>query len=338
MPNGHVILSALGPGTGEELYRAVPGSRQLDLLDDIYPGPASSYPFYSVVLGEGVVFVATDPVHGRELWYADSGTGTRLLADIYSDASVNPSSSPEQLTPAGDQLFFVANDIAHGAELWVSNGTGETTRMVKDIFPGQPSSAPHSLAPAGATLYFSAEDGVNGFRLWRTDGTDAGTVLVDSKSEAPQHLTVLGDVVYYSAHRGEEGRELWCAGNDGPVLVKDIATGPRSSDPKNFAIFQGVVYFLADDGVHGEELWRSDGTAPGTVMVRDLVPVPYEPLRFSVLVPTENSLYLAGGSRKLGTELWQYDMAAQRPIAVKDIGAWEALDPLRPPAPRLRGD
>ena len=73
-------------------------------------------------------------------------------------------------------------------------------------------------------------------------------------------------------------------------------------------------------------------------MVRDLVPVPYEPLRFGSLVAGEKALYLAGGSSSLGAELWRFDPARKRPLVVKDIAAWEAMDALRLPPARLRGD
>lgn len=319
------VFSALDPSLGEELFFGSATAREARLQMDIYPGPESSYPYWTVLLEDRVIFAATDPVHGRELWYMDQAGHVALLADIYSDASTNPSSSPSQLTPAGEHLYFVCNDIAHGAELWITDGTDAGTRLVKDIFPGAGSSAPGELTPLGGLLYFSAEDGTGPARLWQSDGTADGTRLVESEGESPLHLFVLGDTLYFSATRAEDGRELWAVGpGRAAARVRDIAPGPTSSGPRNFTVFQGLLYFLADDGVRGEELWRSDGTDGGTVLVRDVVSVPYEKIGYDALAPAAGHLYFAGGGNTQGLELWRYTGGTDRPSTVKDIATWES--------------
>ncbi len=325
------IFSALDPNYGEELFFASATSRQARLQMDIYPGPDSSYPFWPAALDDHVLFAATDPVHGRELWYIDQEGQVGLLADIYTDASVNPSSSPSQLTPAGDVLYFVCNDIEHGAELWVSDGSGAGTRLLKDIFPGPGSSAPRELTLLGAFVYFTAEDGAGAAGLWRTDGTTEGTLPVETDARGPLNLTVLNTMVFFSATRAEEGRELWVTGPDQPaVLVRDIAAGPASSAPRNLVVFNEAIYFLADDGLHGEELWRSDGTASGTTMVRDIVPTPFEKIGYELMAPASDALYLAAGSGTQGIELWRYTSEASRPFPMKDIATWDSTNVLIP--------
>ncbi len=320
LPGHGVFFSALGDGLGEEIYMADASGEHATLVRDIYPGEKSSSPYYTVAIGNLVIFAATDPVHGRELWCADGDGQARLLADIYTDGNVNPSSSPQQLTPAGNLLYFVANDIAHGAELWVSDGKGTGTRLVKDVFPGRAGSSPDELTPAESLLYFTAEDGANGFRLWQTDGSDEGTVIVSLDAANPQNLTALESTLFFCAQSDGTGLELWVARPGRPAgLLRDIAKGAASSTPRNLVVFQGALYFLADDGIHGEELWRCDGTEAGTVMVRDIVEVPYEEIRFEVLAPAANALFMAAGSSSQGIELWRYVENEDRPAPVKDI-------------------
>src|SRR5690606_7335201 len=126
----------------EELWHFVGGSKGRLERFDINPGPAQSYPYYTVAFGESIVTVATGPVVGRELWIVHSNSVPRVFADIFTDTSVNPSSMPHALTPAGKLLYFVANDIEHGLELWCSDGSEMGTRLVRDIFPGRASSNP----------------------------------------------------------------------------------------------------------------------------------------------------------------------------------------------------
>src|SRR5262245_56947914 len=61
----------------------------------------------------------------------------------------------------------------------------------------------------------------------------------------------------------------------GPVLVKDIATGSVYSSGSSAGPpvrFRGEDYFGADDGFVGHELWATNGTLRGTHRVADLCP------------------------------------------------------------------
>ena len=76
------------PGTGDKSHQVA----------DIYPGKQSSFPFFTTLLGDFIVTVATDPVVGRELRILGTNDVPRVLVDIWTDNSVNPSSSVHDLS------------------------------------------------------------------------------------------------------------------------------------------------------------------------------------------------------------------------------------------------
>jgi ELWxxDGT repeat protein len=117
-----------------------------------------------VAVGDRVVFSATDPASGTELWVSD-GTpeGTKLLRDI------NPGtfgSTPQSLTAAGGLVYFSAFSSGLGVELWVTDGTQEGTRLAADVDPGSNYSSPQELVRAGERLFFRATTAATGAELW----------------------------------------------------------------------------------------------------------------------------------------------------------------------------
>lgn len=90
----------------------------------------------------------------------------------------------------GDKFLFAAKTENQGVELFSDDG--ETTSMIKDIYPGAASSSPHAFGVIGSTAIFLADDGVHGSEFWRTDGTTEGTSLLkDIANENP--ITGLDD-------------------------------------------------------------------------------------------------------------------------------------------------
>ncbi len=312
---------------GEELWFSGLANDDTRLLLDIFEGPGSSEPLEMTPIGDVVVFSAYHPVSGEELWVTNGNSMTRQLCDIYSDHSENPSSFPEQLTPLGDRMVFVADDIQHGLELWVTDGYTGGTELLKDIYPGPRGSQPAELTVVGDLLYFTAEAPESGKELYVTDGTKEGTSIIkniatDESGSRPKHLTAWKGHLIFSATRPYEGEEPWIVRpGRKPEILFNIRPDGADSSPRGFVAWKDHVYFIANDGIHGEELWRTDGTAEGTVLVKDIVPVPFRKISYHSLTPLGDKLIITAENDAQGRELWVMDSERPAPRLMADIAS-----------------
>jgi ELWxxDGT repeat protein len=191
-------------------------------------------------------------------------------------------------TTIGDTLYFFNFTADSKYELWKSEGTVDTTQLVKQL-----SDSVQFLTAIGNTLYFScANNGRDDLELWTSNGTALGTKLVKdintgTASSYVQSITEFNGKAYFFADDGIHGLELWQSDGTeaGTKLVMDINKKADSSIlsyiDKNISIVgssatlkvsNNKLYFFADDGIHGYELWKSDGTEIGTSLVKDIVP------------------------------------------------------------------
>ena len=168
--------------------------------------------------------------------------GTTLVKDI------NPyfSSYPDNLTDVKGTLYFTADDGVHGNELWKSNGTSQSTQMVKDITPDFFGSYLYNLCSAGGKLYF-----LNGSNypptLWSSDGTAANTNPVTDAGlnglSSIENLTGVGSKLFFGAYSYKYGAELYegdaSAGTFTPVT---LAATDVSAIQINAAAFEAVLY------------------------------------------------------------------------------------------------
>jgi ELWxxDGT repeat protein len=123
-------------------------------------------------------FVASDSMHGAELWRSDgTPAGTFMLRDLNEGADP---SNPDNMINLNGTLFFTATDAQHGTELWKSDGTTHGTVRVRDIVTGPLGSSPRNLTVYGSKLAFIVSNALehNVEELWITDGTEAGTNFV----------------------------------------------------------------------------------------------------------------------------------------------------------------
>jgi ELWxxDGT repeat protein len=89
---------------------------------------------------QNVLFFATDPTDGRELWVTDGLFNISLVKDI-NPGSASSASGTGDLTALGNgETLFAATDGTHGYELWKTDGTAAGTQLVEDINPGSGSS------------------------------------------------------------------------------------------------------------------------------------------------------------------------------------------------------
>src|SRR5690606_10685910 len=106
--------------------------------------PGEAYRVVPRDQGPRVLYAATHPEFGRELWETD-GTieGTRMVADVFPGAG---SSNPYHLSRLGELVYFVAIRSDTGKELWCYNlHTGAVT-LARDVHPGLPGSDPYAIA------------------------------------------------------------------------------------------------------------------------------------------------------------------------------------------------
>jgi ELWxxDGT repeat protein len=264
--------------------------------------PIEARPDFLGVVGTRVVFTATEPSSGREV-YASDGTsaGTIKLREFGAGQS---GVSARAVGPAGDYLTFVVDSNSSGlsSTLWTTDGTAANTIAIRSFADRDV----HWLGQlADRTALLVAEQS-----LWRTDGTSVGTVKLNSgvrPSAAQGSTVIIGTRLYYLAFNSNLVLELWetdgtVAGTrpvyrvpDGLNLRLDqigsagdrllVATSGNESALHEVDALSGTLVKLAGglDAVPslaarsnagnvavfyaGLRVWRSDGTVGGTFPV-----------------------------------------------------------------------
>lgn len=296
------------------------------MVADINQAGDSSNPTDFIQLGDDVLFLANDGVHGQELWITNGKRGgTKLLKDI------NPGiagSSIRGLTRFQDHVYFFADDGEHGIELWHSDGTRRGTHLFVDIVPGPESTLPLARLVNTAVfkghLYFNAFTPEFGQELWHTDGTESGThrlsdIDPNEQGGYPFNFTEFKGKLYFIANDGNDpgdhGTEVWVTnGTEGGTrLFTDLNPGQASSNPGFLTPSGPSLFFSAVDPAHGRELWKSDGTPAGTVLVKDMTPGPAG--RFAQFLVNVNGTVFF--DLQPGGGLWKSDGTEAGTIALK---------------------
>lgn len=258
--DGHLYLRSSLPGIGLELFRVTDDPSTVELVADIEPGPGSGtiVQFSTFELEDGLLFEATDVIHGRELWITDgTTTGTRLVADL------NPgpgSSGPANFQPlAGGAAFLIIDDQSSRQVAW-TDGTTENTQQLTS---GE--GLEFTLVAGGELAYFLRTSPLSGHELWTTDGTLAGTQFVVTLEEFEYSLSFRDDLV--PAGSGElmlfpgndllNGEELWITDGTaaGTGLLADLWPGGSNSAPDEFFRLGDTLLFSAVDENAGRELF-----------------------------------------------------------------------------------
>ncbi len=223
-------------GTAELWYSdgSPAGTAQVGLFDlppaqdDLYD---VAWPRLLAFEGRTLLFNASDPAHGVELWRSDgTAAGTALLADINPGPA---SSTPEAAASRGDTVLLFADDGANGLEPWISNGSAAGTMLVADVQAGPLGSRTRNDEPPtviGNLFLFAASDGAHGLELWRSDATAARTVPVqdiapDTRSSSPSHFTQSGAHLFFTANDNQHSRELWA------VPLAEVGCTQNCPDP-----------------------------------------------------------------------------------------------------------
>jgi ELWxxDGT repeat protein len=230
-------------------------------------------PDAEAVLGNTMIFAATDGTGETQLWKTDGTAVGTSMVKVLLPAPL--AYAPSDFTTVAGKLFFVTQSATE--TLWMTDGTTAGTTAVA-TFGGTLA----DLTAFDGKLAFieSSRDGTQS-SLWLSDGTVSGTTLVtDFPSLSPNYvaetptMAALGGKLYISAPPlpGPYNfglAALWVS--DGTAAgTLPVPGAPQSANVDKLAVCQGKLYFSAD--FPRTRLWVTDGTTAGTTKVANVGP------------------------------------------------------------------
>lgn len=234
---------------------------------------------------------------------------------------------PRDLYAYNDQILIRGNDGRVGPEAWITDGTPESTELLKDIRVGPFGSGPRDFVEFDGGLYFAANNGFNGYELWVTYGTRGTTSLIadiwpGSESAAPTEMVVFQDQLFFFANDGESGRELYRS--DGTAIgterVADSVPGRGGASGENLTVVGDRMFFVSESVEEGQAgLWVSDGTGDGTFS-----------LQVDGIRPDDIDLMTIFGDRLVfasNDQLWVSDGTLAGTVPIEPVGSTLGNDP-----------
>ena len=276
-------------------------SSDVEMVPEILPGTAGSYPSYLTVHGEELYFRANDTAGAAnvELWRFD-GVQASLVADI------NPGiggSSPSYLAFLGDTLYFAASGCSScGIRLWQYDGISVSEAPGAEMG----ASNPQDLFVYGGNLFFRAFRSGFGVELWRFDGVTQTLmdIFPGSGSSYPQHFILFDGKMCFNANGTPgDGTELYWYNGVSVKRAADINPTDGSS-PEHMVVWRDELYFSAIGDDRGRELWKFDRTH--ATRMTDIVPGPGASNPYEMTV-YRDAIYFGADDEIHGAELWRFD-------------------------------
>ncbi len=187
---------------------------------------------------DGVVFAASTPGLGAQLWFAGSNPPT--LMQLTTRATFGTNAMVRSACRLGGGALFFVQDLATGSSVfWSTDGTVAGTTPIAANLPPLVLRTTTLLTSAGEAAYFWARSSTtSGLELWITDGTPNGFRHVFTPVTAifdPVGLYPIGDGTHVVTALQEpaSGRELWISDGTtaGTRQLTDSATGAADANP-----------------------------------------------------------------------------------------------------------
>lgn len=268
-----------------------------------------------------LLLAASDGVTGLELWVSDgSSDGTVMLRDIVpGQVGFAFDFDASDIVQIDNKVFFTINDRSNGEELWVTEGTPETTLLVKDINSGSFSSNISSLTKYESRLVFIATDG-SGPELWISDGTNAGTSKLSNFGPGGASLLLCGE----SKTTVHNGLLLFCFNGDiwasdgtvsGTVEYKNL--GSNNFDSFLISADENLFFTVDTLGYSSLNLWVTDGTAVGTKALTNTESVSLKEIH--ALSASSGEMRFIAELNDAGVSLWRTDSVNESVTWIKDF-------------------
>ncbi|TDT17546.1 ELWxxDGT repeat protein [Ilumatobacter fluminis] len=224
------------------------------------PNPATgdAWPGDFTALGDDVIFSATHPTDGYELYVHDRSAGTVEIIDDLNEAG---DASPQVLGVLDGVVLFTALQDGAFFDLFSTDGATITPIGNRDEVAVARSWPDQVGASDDLGLLFFANR-LDANALWRTDGTDTGTFEIADLSASqmeplPGGVLLLGDTATH-------GRELWFADATSATRLTDAASGTSDGFgiDSNIAVVEDTGFAVTVE----RQMITTDGTIAGTTV------------------------------------------------------------------------
>ena len=282
---------------GTEVWRYSGSSATL--FRDARPGPESGNPSQFTTVGNYVVYVADDGVHGPELFTTASVSASGLLADVQPGST---HAAPTILGASNGYLWFTTPSTSTSSaqrpatELWMTTGTSAPVKRgyfaensISNVTvlptgsgmtrPGVVFLArPHGAPPGYLDLY-CAQGGGSAVQIDRLRTNEAVPIPA-----SPVYAATTSIVCYQLI---DTNVEPWVYSfSNGSKVSLAFTNGP--TQPAHF-VSNGInsVFFAATSALWGREVWFTSGTLTG--LVADAAPGTSSSNPTSLITSLENS-------------------------------------------------
>lgn len=160
------------------------------------------------------------------------GFGQKQITNFKNEEnhSINTAS---YLAKIGKKALFTLFTPEYGTEIWASEGSRESTAILKDITPGSNSSQVRDFTDYDGHVYFIAEPN----QLWKTNGTSEGTSMV-LRSESTIYINIVNNRLLVSFRKNWSSYDqlsfAWLSDSGKPEFLDETATAFKAIDNKLF--------------------------------------------------------------------------------------------------------
>lgn len=307
---------------GRELWRVL-SDGTIELVADINPGSANSFPGGFATFKGELYFGATTATGGSELWKLARDGNVVQVADIEPGVGAAGLSNPGGFLEFNGELYFSATTSANGLELWKVDSTGAAVPVVdlpasfgapryvfngalyvatdvgtwKVDFNGSATLATSALISEGVIfngeLYFPGPD-----QLLQKINASGVAVPVAGSPAIPSALAMFDDALVFVARDPLTlRRDIWKLEADGSLTK---ATNIQAVSILSLTAFNGELYFVADTGSAGRNsLWKINESGIVAQVAVFNSPFPFNFTEFN------GELYFQAATTATGVELWK---------------------------------
>ncbi|HYG01165.1 MAG TPA: PA14 domain-containing protein [Chryseosolibacter sp.] len=302
---------------GSELWKLSGGS--LTMVKDLNLGSGTG--LGAMVVSNGILYFAGSTTGvDYDLWKSD-GTeeGTMLAVDMPFTEGFG------SLTDVDGTIFFV-NDSLYDWDytvytyLWKTNGTAESTVLVKAFEPDYYNNLYHFNVMNGK-LYFIRDYSVPDHFLMVSDGTEAGTQVVkrvERDGQVMEMLRLKDNLVLYSQSQSIPGAlqrsDGTTEGTQPFWALNEHYWFSNESDPIDLTLTRDYAFFV-DQNVPSHEypqaddenqIFQSDLSTEGTQSLKNMFDVSFRGSN-NIQHAVDNKIFFTTQTPGDGLRLWFYD-------------------------------